>query len=113
MYDRVSVTRSTGETLDLDTGLYVANTPEIIYAGKARVTTTNTLPTDAGERLRMKSQHFLTIPAGIVTEIHNRDLVTVVQSINSRLQGDSFYIMGETTGTTALSRKFTIQNIQE
>lgn len=113
MLDRISITRSTGQTFDDATGTYVDNTPTIIYAGRARILTANPQPTEVGERTRPKVNTQVTIPAGTATVIDQRDIVTVVESVNSSFVGSSFNILGESTGTTATSRRFTLQDVQE
>jgi hypothetical protein len=113
MYDRITITRSTGDTFDTDSGLHVENTPTIVYAGKGRIVVATPADTKAGERKRPRVSTSVSIPAGITTVIEQRDVVTVTESINSSFQGTSFYVLGEETGTTSLSRRITIQDVQE
>jgi hypothetical protein len=84
-----------------------------VYAGKCRIVVATPSDTKAGERKRPKVSTSVSIPAGVTTVLEQRDLVTVTESINESFTGTTFYVLGEDTGTTSLSRRITIQNVQE
>jgi hypothetical protein len=113
MYDTVTITREdSAPVLDITTGLYTPSSTTTVYEGPARIRAANVVPTDVGDRLRMKESHQVTIPADSAAVIANRDVLTVTASVSPTLVGRSYTVLGESIGTTVMTRKFNIEAIQ-
>ncbi len=115
MKDTVEISRETDQIFDRDTGQYSGGTREVAYAGIARVATAKILAgmSIAGDRKRIKSDHSLTIPAGTIADIRERDQVTVTSSVNPTMLHMTFTVIGEEIGTTSTSRRFEIELVAQ
>lgn len=114
MSDECAITRDaqlTGDDVwDDVTGTYVRPNPDTteIYAGVCCVWTQNIQPRGEvqGGVLQVEVWNYLAIPLGEDVLIQPEDLVEITSSVNPNLEGKTFLVAGETTGTMDVHRTF-------
>jgi len=81
----------------------------LIYSGKCRIKFAPVVQTTAGERRNAVSVPLLVLPAGDVSAILERDIVTMSSSLNPSLIAVTFSVIGEEMASTSTSRRFEIE----
>jgi hypothetical protein len=108
LVDTCTVTREIDGSFDDTTGKR-AKIAQTIYTGVCRVKVATLTQAEAADRKNVVSSPMLHLPASDVSDIRERDVVTVDTSLTTNLVGVTFSVIGAEVSTTATARKFAVE----
>lgn len=111
MVDTCTISRVATGSFDDSTGQRV-EVSRTIYTGACRVKISAVSPVaerNAGERANVVTAPTLVLPGDNVSDIRERDVVTITASASPALVGRVFSIIGADSATTASARRFLIE----
>lgn len=108
MIDSCVISGDGAKTFNEATGKYTEGSGATEYSGKCRVKLNLPIERQAGERTNQIIRPELRIPRTVTTAFSDRAKVTVTSQNPSTTR--SFRIVSETTGTTASSRRFILED---